>query len=177
MVSSTALFRPGFSRVRELLAPVRVGLDGSWGLDHGTWSVLCHVYPDATVPIVQLSIDRTKPASFHFELGRHLAQFRDEGVLVAGSGNLVHNLRAYTWGHPDTEPYDWAVRFESRAKDLILADNPLPLIEYEGLGDDALLSAPRPSIVCRCSMCSPRNGKGIPLLSPFRAVRGDPCRC
>lgn len=131
-------------RVRELLAPVPVALDDEWGLDHGTWSVLCHVYPDAGVPVVQLGIDETQPASFHYEIGKRLAALRDEDVLVIGSGNLVHNLHAYAWGRHVPEPYDWAVRFERHARELILAGNHDPLVEYESLGRDAMLSAPTP---------------------------------
>ena len=85
-------------RVQAMLAPLPVKLDSSWGLDHGTWSVFRHVYPDADVPVVQLSIDETEPAAFHFEIGRMLPQLRREGILIAGSGNLVHNLHAYAWG-------------------------------------------------------------------------------
>ena len=81
-------------RVQELLAPLEVALDDAWGLDHGTWSVLKHAYPAADVPVVQLSIDENRPASFHFEVGRKLALLR-EGVLIVGSGNIVHNLHAY----------------------------------------------------------------------------------
>lgn len=132
------------SRVRELASPVEVGLDESWGLDHGTWSVLCHLFPDADIPVVQLSIDETEPAAFHYDLGHRLAALRDEGVLVIGSGNLVHNLHTYAWGRHDPEPFDWAVRFESHARNLILAGDHTPLIQYESLGRDATLSAPTP---------------------------------
>jgi 4,5-DOPA dioxygenase extradiol len=132
------------SRVQELLAPVPVGLDQQWGLDHGTWSVLRHVFPEADVPVVQLSIDETQPAEFHYEVGKLLAPLRDEGVLVVGSGNLVHNLHAYAWGRHDVEPLDWAVRFEERARELMLKGDDAPLVAYETMGRDAMLSAPTP---------------------------------
>ena len=131
-------------RVQQLLAPMEVTLDSSWGLDHGTWSVLRHVYPEADVPVVQLSIDETKPASYHFEIGKKLAPLRDEGVLIVGSGNLVHNLHAYAWSRHPRDPYDWAIRFESAAKAMILAGEYKPLIHYETLGPDATLAIPTP---------------------------------
>ena len=131
-------------RVQKMLAPLPVSLDESWGLDHGTWSVLRHVYPEADVPVVQLSIDESKPPSFHFDIGRKLSPLRAEGVLIVGSGNLVHNLHAYAWGRHMPDPYDWAVRFETEAKGLLLAGEFKPLIEYESLGREALLSIPTP---------------------------------
>jgi len=131
-------------RVQELLAPVPVALDETWGLDHGTWSVLAHVYPQADIPVVQLSIDETQPGAFHFELGRKLAPLREEGVLIAGSGNLVHNLHTYAWGRHMPDPYDWAVRFEAEARALMLAGEYQPLLAYEKLGRDAMLSVPTP---------------------------------
>jgi len=131
-------------RVQEMLKPLPVVLDNSWGLDHGTWSVLRHVYPDANIPIVQLSIDETKPPSFHFEVGKKLAQLRDEGVLIVGSGNIVHNLHAYAWGRHMPDPYDWAVRFEAEAKQMMLAGEYKPLIDYEKLSPEAMLSIPTP---------------------------------
>ena len=131
-------------RVQEMLEPLSVQLDSSWGLDHGTWSVLRHVYPDADVPIVQLSIDETRPASFHFEIGRRLAPLRGEGILILGSGNLVHNLHAYAWGRHMPDPYDWAIRFEKEAKEMMVAGEYKPLIDYESLGPEALLSVPTP---------------------------------
>ena len=133
------------SHVRDLLAPISVDLDErGWGLDHGTWSVLCHVFPQADIPVVQLSIDETQPAEFHYELGKRLAPLRDEGVLVVGSGNLVHNLHTYAWGRHPVEPYDWAVRFEARARDLLVAGEDGPLVNYETCGRDAQLSVPTP---------------------------------
>ena len=132
------------ARVRELLAPLPVGADERWGLDHGTWSVLCHVFPQADIPVVQLSMDETQPAEFHYETAGRLAPLRDEGVLVIGSGNLVHNLHAYAWGRHAVEPLDWAVRFEQQARTLMLDGDHAPLVAYETLGRDALLSAPTP---------------------------------
>ena len=131
-------------RVQDLLKPLPVVLDNSWGLDHGTWSVLRHVYPQADVPVVQLSIDETQSAAFHFEVGKRIGPLRDEGVLIAGSGNLVHNLHTYAWGGHTTEPYEWAVRFETDARNRMLAGEFKPLINYEELGRDALLSIPTP---------------------------------
>jgi 4,5-DOPA dioxygenase extradiol len=115
-----------------------------WGLDHGTWSVLCHVFPDADIPVVQLSINENESAEFHYHLARSLFPLRDEGVLIVGSGNLVHNLHAYAWGKHDVEPFDWAVRFESLARELILSGDHAPLVAYETLGRDAMLSVPTP---------------------------------
>ena len=131
-------------RVQDILAPFSAGLDEQWGLDHGTWSVLCHVFPDANVPVVQLSIDETQPAEFHYEIAKRLTVLRDEGVLIAGSGNLVHNLHAYGWGRRQREPFDWAVSFEARARELLMAVEHAPLIAYETLGRDATLSVPTP---------------------------------
>ncbi len=131
-------------RVRTLLKPLHVVLDDGWGLDHGTWSVLRHVYPRANIPVVQLSIDETKPASFHYEIGQRLAPLREEGVLVMGSGNLVHNLHTYAWGQHGVEPFDWVIRFEQLARDMIVAGEQQPLVDYEQLGDEALLSIPTP---------------------------------
>ena len=131
-------------RVNELLG-VDVILDTvRWGLDHGTWSVLCHVFPDADIPVVQLSIDETRSSDWHYEFAKQLAPLRDEGVLVCGSGNLVHNLHSYAWGKQDVEPFDWAVRFESEARKLMLSGEHKPLASYELMGKDAQLSAPTP---------------------------------
>lgn len=137
---------PGLARrVQQLLAPIPVGLDDRWGLDHGTWSVLRHVYPNADIPVVQLSIDERQPASFHYEVGRRLAPLRDEGILIVSSGNLVHNLHTYAWGRHPQEPYEWAVSFENRVRELLMAGEQEPIVDYETkLGREALLAAPTP---------------------------------
>ncbi|HEX5057101.1 MAG TPA: 4,5-DOPA dioxygenase extradiol [Gammaproteobacteria bacterium] len=131
-------------QLQKLLQPVEVGLDAEWGLDHGTWSVLCHAFPLADIPVVQLSIDRTQPPAFHYALGRELAPLRHDGVLVMGSGNLVHNLHTYAWGRHPVEPFEWALRFEERFRELLLLADHEPLINYESLGPDARLSVPTP---------------------------------
>ena len=132
------------ARVKTLLAPMPVSLDTQWGLDHGTWSVLCHVYPDADIPVVQLSIDERQGGAFHYEVGKRLATLRDEGVLLVGSGNIVHNLRAFAWGDRPAAPFDWAVRFETQAREFMMTGEHAALIDYESLGRDATLSAPTP---------------------------------
>jgi 4,5-DOPA dioxygenase extradiol len=131
-------------RVSKLLAPVKVELDNQWGLDHGTWSVLCHVFPNADVPVVQLSINKTKPAEFHYKLARMLAPLRDEGVLIIGNGNIVHNLQYYGWSENPITALDWAVRFDNYVQENILIGNHDSLISYESFGQDAKLSVPTP---------------------------------
>jgi len=139
---------PGSPELAERVAQLidqNVELDGvHWGLDHGTWSVLCHVFPEADVPVVQLSVDETKPSEWHHDLAIKLGSLRDEGVLIVGSGNLVHNLHAYAWGRHDVEAFDWTRRFDSVARELIANHDHEPLINYESLGEDALLSIPTP---------------------------------
>ena len=159
-------------RIQKMLAPLPVTLDESWGLDHGTWSVLCHVYPDADIPIVQLSIDESQPASFHFDIGRRLAPLRSEGVLIVGSGNLVHNLHAYAWGAHLPDPYDWATRFEREAKALILAGDDRPLVNYETLGPDAMLSIPTPEHYLPLLYVMGARQKGEAVSFPVAGVDG-----
>lgn len=130
--------------IKDLLSPITVELDSDWGLDHGTWTVLRHLYPKADIPAVQLGIDRTKPAEYHFELAKRLVSLREEGVLVVGSGNIVHSLHAYKWGENVSQPYDWAVRFENRIREFILNGDDAGVIAYEKLGEDAKLSVPTP---------------------------------
>jgi len=159
-------------RVQKLLAPLPVELDERWGLDHGTWSVLCHVYPNADIPIVQLSIDETKPASFHYEIGERLAPLREEGILIVGSGNLVHNLHTYAWGRHVVDPFDWAVRFEKEARGLLLAGDHRPLIAYDALGKDAMLSVPTPDHYLPLLYVIGTRATKEPLTFPVEGVDG-----
>jgi 4,5-DOPA dioxygenase extradiol len=133
------------ARVREILAPIPVALDDSgWGLDHGTWSVLGKAFPDADVPVVQLSMDAGKPPSWHFEIGQRLALLRDEGVLIVGTGNIVHNLPAMNWGDRLCAPYDWSRRFNDYIKTAIVEDAPQRAVDFESQGQDAKRSVPTP---------------------------------
>jgi len=131
------------ARVHELLQPLEVRLDEAWGLDHGTWSVLAHLFPEADVPVVQLAIDGTQPAEFHYDLGRKLDALRDEGVLIVGSGNIVHNLGVLKRSG-DRSPYDWAQRFNEHVRTHLLARDHPSLVHYEMLGDAARHSIPTP---------------------------------
>jgi len=131
-------------RLQQLLLPTQVTLATDWGLDHGTWSVLAHLFPGADIPVLQLSIDRTQAPAFHHALGRRLLALREQGVLILGSGNVVHNLEAYAWGDHTVVACDWAVRFEQQVKQSVLAREHEPLLDYGKLGADALLSVPTP---------------------------------
>ena len=125
-------------RVSQLLSPDPVALDPERGFDHGVWSVLAPMYPDADIPIVQLSIDRARPDRWHYQAGRRLAPLRDEGVMIVGSGDIVHNLRAVNF-RSGTTP-DWSPRFNETAKRLIVERNHDPLIDWRTLGADAELA-------------------------------------
>jgi 4,5-DOPA dioxygenase extradiol len=120
-------------------AGIPITLNFDWGLDHGAWSILCRMYPQANIPVLQLSLDRTQPAHFIYELGRSLKILRDQGVLIMGSGNIVHNLGAVVW--KDTA-YDWALAFDEQIKQLILAGDHDSIIHYQQLGEAARLSVP-----------------------------------
>jgi len=133
------------ARVRDLLAPLPVHLDqNQWGLDHGTWSVLSKAYPDADVPVVQLSMDATKPPAWHYEIGKRLAPLRDENVLVMGSGNIVHNLGVMSWEGRNAPAYDWAARFNAAMRAAIAADEPEKVVGYAAEGQDAALAVVDP---------------------------------
>jgi len=159
------------ARARTLLEGA-AQVEDTWGLDHGTWSVLHHAYPEADVPVVQLSIDQRQPGRHHYEVGRRLAALRGEGVLLMGSGNLVHNLHTYAWGRHISGPYDWATRFERQARELIVAGRHEPLIDYQALGPDAELSIPTPDhylpLLYVLGACAP----GEPVSFPVEGIDG-----
>lgn len=129
---------PGAPDIAEMVAdvvkPTWVGMDvDSWGIDHGTWSVLTHAFPDASIPVIQMSLNAFKEPERHLRLGRKLAALRDEGVLIIGSGNIVHNLRAVDFNKPDSG-FDWAHRFDDAARE-ILVDQPNRVLELDGHAD------------------------------------------
>ena len=150
-------------RVRDVLAPIPVEFDEEWGLDHGAWSVLYHMFPEADIPVVQLSIDRTQPPAFHYDIGKLLAPLRNEGVLLLGSGNLVHNLQVYEWDRPDVGAFDWASRFEEKVRGLLQAGKDAQLIDYPAMGSDAKLSVPTPDhyLPLLYVLGSRGNGEGV----------------
>jgi 4,5-DOPA dioxygenase extradiol len=132
-------------RVAELLAPTPVALDdGQWGLDHGTWSVLVKAYPKADIPVIQLSLDVNLSPQGRFDIGRKLAPLRDEGVLIMGTGNIVHNLRAMNWSDANCAPFDWSRRFMDEIRDAAVKDEPQRVIDFARMGQDAQLAAPTP---------------------------------
>ncbi len=140
---------PGLAqRVCDLLAPDPVLMDQSWGLDHGTWSVLIKAYPEADIPVVQLSLDLNRPLDGHYEIGRRLRPLRQEGVLIMGTGNIVHNLAMMDWQNPAAPSYDWAERFNDCIKERILSDDPRGVWEYQRYGQEAALSVPSAEHLC-----------------------------
>ena len=134
------------TETKKLLDPILVELDEKWGLDHGAWSVLKHLYPDADVPVIQMSIDYSKPAQYHFELAQRLAALRDQGVLIIGSGNIIHNLRLIDFQYFDKDNYghDWAIEAREKINSYLLDGNYQPLIQYAELGNAVQLAIPTP---------------------------------
>ncbi len=126
-------------RLREMVRSAAVHPDPDRGLDHGSWSVLCRMFPDAGIPVVQLSIDYSRSPLFHYELGRQLKGLRKEGVLIIGSGNMIHNLGVMVW--QDTA-FDWAIEMDRQLEKLILSRDHQQLIDYDKLGSTARLAVP-----------------------------------
>lgn len=134
------------SEIQKLITNPAVELDHDWGLDHGTWSVVKHMYPDADIPVLQLSIDYYKPATYHYELSKQLLSLRKKGVLIIGSGNMVHNLRMVAWDKLNEPEYgfDWALEMNDVFKNKISNGFHKELIEYEKLHKAASLAIPSP---------------------------------
>ena len=124
---------------QKTVQETHVRLDQAWGLDHGTWIVLHRMFPRADIPVVQLSLDRTQTPAFHYALGRELRGLRNKGVLIVGSGNIVHNLGIMAW---QDQAYDWAAEFDQTIKQLILSGDHHSIIRYQDLGEAARLSVP-----------------------------------
>ncbi|GMU85848.1 MAG: dioxygenase [Ignavibacteriales bacterium] len=129
--------------ISRIVTSTQVGLDHEWGLDHGAWVVVKEMFPDAKIPVLQLSIDYKKPAEYHYELAKELASLRKKGVLILGSGNMVHNLRMIGWDMPDSG-FDWAEEINEVMKNKITTRDHKALINYENLGSAAKLAIPTP---------------------------------
>jgi 4,5-DOPA dioxygenase extradiol len=131
---------------KTIIKKTDVGLDQSWGLDHGAWSVVKHLYPNADVPVIQMSLDYTKSPQYHYELAKELASLRKKGVLIIGSGNMVHNLRMIAWDKfkVDNFGYDWAMEASAQMKKFIVSGDHQPLINYSSQGKSFELAIPSP---------------------------------
>jgi 4,5-DOPA dioxygenase extradiol len=129
---------------QSLITKTTVGLDEKWGLDHGAWSVIKHLYPDANVPVIQLSLDYSQPPQYHYELAQQLSALRKKGVLIVGSGNMVHNLGRVAWDRlNDTDfGYDWAIDASEKMKSHILSGDHQPLIDFRSQGKSFDLAIP-----------------------------------
>jgi 4,5-DOPA dioxygenase extradiol len=128
----------------SIIKSTNVGLDHDWGLDHGAWMIVCNMYPEAKIPVLQLSIDYTKGAQYHYDLAGELAVLRKKGILIIGSGNMVHNLSMMDWSMLNGGGFDWAVSMNEKFKTLIANDRHDELINYSKLGKEATLSIPTP---------------------------------
>lgn len=133
-------------KIKSGIQSTNIGLDMSWGLDHGCWSVIKHLYPEADVPVLQMSIDYTKGPEYHFALAKELASLRRKGVMIVGSGNIVHNLSMVAWDKMDISgyAYDWATEANNKMKSSILSGDYKPLLEYNKQGQAFRLAIPTP---------------------------------
>jgi 4,5-DOPA dioxygenase extradiol len=146
-VQYPAAGHPGYAHeIKQLVKGVNIGLDHDWGLDHGAWSVIRHLYPKADIPVIQMSLDQRQPPEYHYELGKQLQSLRDKGVLIIGSGNLVHNLRMVDWKNMDKIGYgfEWAMEAREKMNQLILDGNHEALIQYKKNGKAFELAIPTP---------------------------------
>ena len=130
---------------KSIITKTEVGLDDKWGLDHGAWSVIKHLYPNADIPVIQMSIDYSKPARYHYELAQELNSLRHNGVLIIGSGNMVHNLRRVSWNKLNEEfAFDWATEANEKMKSHILSGDHQKLIDFKSQGKAFDLAIPTP---------------------------------
>lgn len=131
---------------QQILSPIAVELDDSWGLDHGAWSVIKHLYPNADIPVIQMSIDYNQPMNYHFELANKLQSLREKGILIIGSGNIIHNLRMVDFANMDKDNYgyDWAIEVREKVNNFLLDGNYNPLIQYEKQSKAFQLAIPTP---------------------------------
>jgi len=133
-------------QIKDILSPTPIELDESWGLDHGTWSVIKHLYPKADIPVIQLSIDYTQEAAYHYDLAKRLSPLREKGILIIGSGNIVHNLGLVDFENFDMDNYgyEWAVEARETVNNLLITGDDQSLIHYEKLGKAVQLAVPSP---------------------------------
>ena len=130
---------------KKIITKTEVGLDDKWGLDHGAWSVIKHVYPNADIPVIQMSIDYSQPAKYHYELAKEISSLRQKGVLIIGSGNMVHNLRLVAWNKLNEQyAFDWAIEANEKMKSHILSGDHQKLIDFKSQGKAFDLAIPTP---------------------------------
>ncbi|MEZ5002146.1 MAG: 4,5-DOPA dioxygenase extradiol [Chitinophagales bacterium] len=130
---------------QQLVTSTHVGLDDKWGLDHGAWSVIKHLYPNADIPVIQMSIDYTQPGRYHYALAKEISSLREKGVLIIGSGNMVHNLRMVAWNKLNQAyAFDWATEANEKMKSHILNGDHQPLIDFRSQGKAFHLAIPTP---------------------------------
>jgi len=132
-------------QTKTIITKTNVGLDDKWGLDHGAWSVIKHLYPNADIPVIQMSIDYTQPAKYHYELAKELNSLRTQGVLIVGSGNMVHNLRMVSWKRlNEVYAYDWTIEANEKMKNFIVNEDHKSLIDFKSQGKAFELAIPTP---------------------------------
>jgi 4,5-DOPA dioxygenase extradiol len=155
--------------IAEIITKTKVGLDYGWGLDHGCWVVLKRMFPNADVPVVQMSLDHSKPAQFHYDLAKELSALRTKGVLIVGSGNMVHNLGMVAWDNFDTPGfgYDWAIEASERMKKYILNDEHQQLINYQsqGMAFDLAIPTPEHYLPLLCALALKEEDEKITLFN------------
>jgi len=132
-------------KISKLISHTTIEKSTDWGLDHGTWSVLKHIYPKADIPTFQLSIDYNKPMQYHYDLAKQLKEFRKKGVLIVGSGNITHNLNIVDFHNINAKPRDWTLEFDTKVKNFIDDRDHQAIIDYHKIGSSAKLAVPEPS--------------------------------